>query len=134
MFPEKSKKKKKTRYTFTFHCCHLFKHHSFIYIVSDKTLFWSQTLLNAFIKCIKYPLLYCNLKALLKWNTVESLQFVVTQFLWYSLVALLHEVKSSRKTILLECFFLVLKFDAFAKLHLHEKQKSNNQLKLAPTN
>lgn len=68
------------------------------------------------------------------WNIVESLQFVVTRFLWYSWIALLQEVKSSRKTILLECFFLVLKFDAFAKLHIHEKQKSNNQLKLAPTN
>lgn len=121
MFPEKSKKKKQIHIYFPFlppfqtpfinlHCKGL----NFILIT---------------YACI-YPLLYCNLRALVNWNTVESLQFVVTQVLWYSRVALLHEVNSSRKT-----FFSIIEIWRIRKITSPRKtKKSHNQLKLAPTN
>lgn len=90
MFPEKSKKKTKQ--------IHIY----FPFLPPFQTPFINLHCkgLNFILityACI-YPLLYCNLRALVNWNTVESLQFVVTQVLWYSRVALLHEVNSSRKT------------------------------------
>lgn len=59
---------------------------------------------------------------------MESLEFGVAQFSWYSFVALVHEFTSSTKFNDKRIYLpSETKTDAFTKLHSHENEKKNPQ-------
>lgn len=66
---------------------------------------------------------------------MESLQFVVAQFSWYSWVTHAHEFTSSTKFNDKRIYLpSETKTDAFTKLHSHEyEKKTHNPQKLDPT-
>lgn len=67
--------------------------------------------------------------------TVKSSEFAVAQFLRYSWVALPYEFTFSTKTNFERVGFLTeTEIQRIPKLHPHDKQKSRNPRKLAPTN
>lgn len=97
----------------------LFPRFSGIYLllIENFLLKWIQFKFNS----IFYVLSYFRISLI-----VESLEFVMAQFLWYSWVALNHKFTFRRKQIVKDLIFLLkLKSDASTELHIHEK--TNNK-------